>query len=243
MAGPSRMGAVRARPADGEAMMELLGSYWACDRAFGRLRGERETERRMRSIAGIVTMWLALVLMTMPTAAEVTDRLGIPGPIDFDGKTFELGWSAEPSPNYVKQEYVPAGQTVEAYEQMLLVEVVGGGVSVKDAVASQWAALDKRKSSDPLVNMEVLQHDATGEVLLDFIVSSKDDRGEYIVEWNAYRYAPYRSPAGARGVLLFAVSHRAYGNRNAKAFLGGLKQLRPTRIGAMLRAPLPSPTK
>lgn len=65
--------------------------------------------------------------------------------------------------------------------------------------------------------------------------------GEYVVELNAYRYAPFRSPAGAPGVHLFAVSCRAYGNHSASAFLGGLKQLRPPQIGAMLHPQLPCP--
>jgi hypothetical protein len=101
--------------------------------------------------------------------------------------------------------------------------------------------LKKRKGSDPLVNMNILQHDATGEVLLDFIVSTKDAKGEYIVEWDAYRYAPYKDKFGKTGVLLYAISHRAYGNQNAKTFLGGLKQLRPAQIGALTKAALPLP--
>lgn len=197
----------------------------------------------MKMGTGIAAALIALIVMATPAAAEVADRLGIPGPIAFDGKAFDLAWSAQPSENYIKQEYVPAGQTVETYDQMLLVEVVTGGVSVKEAVTSQRDMLVKRKGSDPLVNMQVLQHDATGEALLDFIVSAKDARGEYIVEWNAYRYAPYRDTSGRRGVLLFAVSHRAYGNQNAKAFLGGLKQFKSGQIHAILGAPLPIPAR
>lgn len=193
------------------------------------------------TVARLVAAIFAMIITAAPAFAEVTDFLGVPGPIEFAGKSFELAWTARPSENYVKQEYVPPGQEVETYDRMLLVELVTGTVKVNDAVLAQIDMLKKRKATDPLVNMEVMQHDATGEVLLDFIVSSKDAKGEYTVEWNAYRYTPYADGSGKTGVLLFAVSRRAYGNQNAKAFLGALKQFRFEQIGALMKAALPAP--
>lgn len=197
----------------------------------------------MRIRAMLLGAVMAAAMLANPAAAQVVEHLGVPGPIEFHGKTYALAWSSEPADNYVKQEYVPAGQKPETFSQLLLLERVTGGIKVMDAVRSQVDMLKKRKATDPLVNFGILQHDATGEVLLDFIVSTKDDKGEYIVEWNAYRYTPYRDPAGNSGVLLFGSSQRAYGNDNAKAFMASLKQLRPALTGALINAPLPRPTK
>jgi hypothetical protein len=198
--------------------------------------GPAETEGWAMTAARSALLFLALTLMTTPAVAQTVDFLGLPGPIELDGKSYELAWSSQPSENYSKQEYVPAGQSVENYDQMLLVERLTGDVKVIDAVKSQIAMLEKRKGADPLTHFEVLQKDATGEVVLDFLVSAKDTKGEYVIEWNLYRYAPTRS-----GVLLFALSRRAYGNANAKAFLGGLKQLRAAQTGVFLKAALPQP--
>ena len=194
-------------------------------------------------LAQLATVFLAPVAIAAPTAAladridtpkdAVVDHLGVPGPIAFDGTSYELAWSSRPAPNYIKQEYVPSGQNVERYTRMLLVEAVTGGVKTVDAVRNQVDMLNKRKSSDPLVKMNIIQNESTGEVLLDFLVSSKDANGEYVVEWNGYRYAPYRSVSGQSGVLLNAISHRAYGNENAKAFMSGLKELRAKQIKAL----------
>ncbi|GHD24342.1 hypothetical protein ACFOEZ_10200 [Tianweitania populi] len=41
--------------------------------------------------------------------ADKVDRLNVPGPITFQNKSYSLAWSSEPSENYIKQEYVPAG--------------------------------------------------------------------------------------------------------------------------------------
>ena len=186
----------------------------------------------------LTTAVFALALMAAPVAAQTVDYLGVPGPINLAGQTYELSWSAQPSDNYIKQEYVPAGQRVETFDQMVLLERVTGDIKVIDAVKSQIDMLQKRKSSDPLVNFDILNKDATKEVVLDFLISTKDSKGEYIVEWNLYRYVPKQS-----GVLLFALSRRAYGNDNAKTFLGNLKQLRKTDTGVLLKAELPTVAK
>lgn len=182
---------------------------------------------------------IVAIMVAAAAAAEVTDHIGVSGPIEFAGKSYELAWSSQPADNYVKQEYVPSGQNVETYAQMLHVEIVTGKIKVMDAVRSQVDMLNKRKGSDPLVNMSVIENKATGEALLDFIVSSKNAKGEYIVEWNAYRYAPYNDASSEAGVLLYAISHRAYGTENAKIFLEGLKTLRRDQINILAEARLP----
>jgi hypothetical protein len=175
-----------------------------------------------------------------PATAQVTDYLGVPGPIQFDGKSYKLVWSSRPAPAYAKQEYLPSDQSVGSYTQMLIIERVTGNVTVMDAVRAQADMLKKRKATDPLVNMNVIQNANAGEALLDFIVSSKDSKGEYIAEWNAYRYAPLKGAAGKSGVLLFAISHRAYGNDNSKSFLMRLKNTRAAQIAALTKAAMPS---
>jgi hypothetical protein len=200
--------------------------------------------RRVRNVpARLAAVLAAIVLSAAPTGAQVTDRLGVPGPIELGGRSYHLAWSASPNDDYIKQEYVPPDESVESYRAMVLVELATGGVDVADAVRAQTEMLAKRKGSDPLVNFSVLQHDSSDEMLLDFIVSSKDANGEYIVEWDAYRYAPYRAASGATGVLLYGVSHRAYGNADAKAFLSGLKPFRRAQIDALTQAPLPQPER
>lgn len=166
--------------------------------------------------------------MAVPALAQ-SDMLGVPGPFTFQGQDYALAWTSQPSDSYFKQEYVPAGQTVEAYADMVLVEAVAGAITPMQAAASQVQMLTARQETDPVVNHEVIQNEATGEVLLDFLVS---DLGAdpIVVEWNAYRYMPL---AEGEGVALFAVSRRSYGEDGARAFLGGLGALRSEAIAAL----------
>lgn len=179
-----------------------------------------------------------LLLVTAGTAAaQATDHIGVPCPIAFAGETYVLAYRLKPSPGYTKQEYVPAGQTVRRYHRMVLVERLTGNVGVTGVVGAQIRMLKQRKLSDPLVNFELIENRARDEVILDFVLSGKAADGQIVVEWNAYRY----SRAARGGVLLFGISHRAYGDAAARDFLGKLKALRPSRIAALAGAALPDP--
>ncbi|MHA6690908.1 hypothetical protein [Devosia sp. A449] len=192
---------------------------------------------RLASAAVVVAASLA----AMPVIAQdVTDYLGVPGPIAFGDTDYLLAWSSQPDGQYTKQEYLPAGQTPEAYDSMILVEFLAADLTPLAMASAQVELLNDRKQTDPLVNMDLIENEATGEVILDFIVSTKDENGEYIVEWNAYRYANAESSDGQIGGLLFAISHRAYGNDAAKEFLGTLKGFKGTQMQALATAALPA---
>lgn len=200
------------------------------------------TEGRRTVIGHTCRAILAVVVLAVLPAAgraqDAADRLGLPGPFAFDGTEYRLAWSSQPTPSYTKQEYLPAGETVTDYTKMLLVEILASGMDVAGAVKAQVDQLNQRKGKDPLVQMALIRNAPTGEILLDFLVSQKNPWGEFTVEWNAYRYAPRGD-----GVMLFAISRRAYGNEAAKAFLKRLKTERPEDIAKLARYPLPSLTR
>ena len=126
----------------------------------------------------------------------------------------------------------------ERFQRMLLIEAVVRGVDVNGAVAAQVSMLNKRKATDPTVNFAIIKNPKNDEIILDFILSAKDPKGEYVVEWNAYRYSVLRGKNGASGVLLFGISRRAYGDDTAN-FLRRLKSTRPAEINALVTYALP----
>jgi hypothetical protein len=166
------------------------------------------------------------------------DRLSLPDSIEFNGESYRLSWSSHPTPYYYKQEYLPPGQTSERFQRMVLIEATVRGVDINDAVAAQVSMLNKRKSTDPTVNFAVFKNPKNDEIILDFILSAKDPKGEDVVEWNAYRFAALRGKGGASGVLLLGISRRAYGD-DATNFLRRLKSARPAEVNALATYPLP----
>jgi hypothetical protein len=181
---------------------------------------------------------LLLVIARSALSEDAVDRLSVPGPIDFNAASYRLSWSAHPSPDYYKQEYLPAGQTSEHFERMLLVEAIARGVDVNGVVTAQVNRLNRRKATDPTVNFAIVKNPKTGEVILDFVLSDDSDKTGLIVEWNAYRYTSLNDAKGHSGVALFGISRRAYGDDTTE-FLRGLKAARPAEIDALAKYPLP----
>ena len=113
-----------------------------------------------------------------------------------------------------------------------MIDLLTEGATPQSAAADMVAGLEQRKGSDPVVNFELLSNEATGEIILDFLLSDSSS-GTIIVEWNAYRYVPHGD-----GLALFAISRRGYGDE-AVEFIGGLGEWRRASIKALALMELP----
>jgi hypothetical protein len=98
----------------------------------------------------------------------------------------------------------------ERFERMILIEATVREVNVNDVAAAQVNMLNRRKSTDPTVNFAILKSSKNDEIILDFILSAQDSKGEDIVEWNAYRYAALKGKGGVSGVVLFSTMQRTF---------------------------------
>ena len=170
-------------------------------------------------------------LATSALAQE--DVLGIPGPITFEDTAFALAWTSQPTEAYYKQEYLPEGQAAESYAEMFMIDLLTEGATPESAAADMIAGLEQRKAGDPVVNYAMVANDATGELILDFLLSDTST-GTIIVEWNAYRYVPY-----GEGLVLYAISRRGYDDA-ASGFIGGLAEWRSGSIEALATMELPA---
>ena len=168
----------------------------------------------------------------------VIDYLNIPGPIKFTDTAFNLSWSANPNASYFKQEYLPSGEVAEHFNQMVLVEVLYGEVTAADVLKAQAARIDQRKASDPVARYQVIENPENGELILDFLMSSAGKKGMDVAEWNAYRYKNIRDQSGRKGVLMFGISKRSYGEKITK-FLTTLKTDKTATVNALAAYALP----
>jgi hypothetical protein len=172
---------------------------------------------------------LAIITLTSfrlkENTANVKDYFNIPG-LAFSKINYNLSWSAHPSDNYYKQEYLSANEKSETFTKMMMIEAVTGDISLPNAVKAKINELEQRKKTDPLANYQVIQNPATGEYILDFIMSQSAGGKTAVAEWNAYRYMQLINTAGKKGILLFAYSRRSYGD----AVPGFLKALKTERL-------------
>ena len=188
--------------------------------------------------AGLLFIHVVLGNVGVARSSGTVDRLSLPDSIEFNGESYRLSWSSHPKPYYYKQEYLPPGQTSERFQRMVLIEAIVQGIDVNGAVTAQVNMLNKQKATNPTVNFAVVKNPKNGEIILDFILSAQDPKGEDVVEWSAYRYAAFIGKGGASGVLLFGISRRAYGD-DATNFLRRLKSARPAEVNALANYRLP----
>ena len=165
-----------------------------------------------------VLFGLLLTTFAFGQTSKPTEYLGVAGQISFDKISYNLAWTYHPTDNYYKQEYLAKGDTIGKFKKLVLLEIITGKTKLKDVVAAKVAELKKMKASNPVVNYETFEKD--GEVMLDFLVSENTPDGKYlsIVERNVYRYKSVVDKNGQKGVLLFGVSERAYGDDIDKFF-------------------------
>ena len=197
--------------------------------------------KKYTTLSGLLLAILFAAAFTTIGNQQVKDYLHVPGPVEFNKTKYNLVWSSHPSATYYKQEYIPTGQAVEKFTKMVMIEAVTGEFNLQDVVKAKTMELDKRKPVDDITNYRVIENKASGEYLLDFVISAPGDNNNNIVEWNAYRYRKLNDKSGKKGIMLFAYSRRAYGSATTK-FLEGLKQERLADINALAAYAIPQVT-
>ncbi len=90
----------------------------------------------------------SLLISYMSVSDDITDRIGVKGPLEFNGISFNLAWSDQPRDNYYIQEYLPPGENVESFEQMMTIHLFVTDMNVYEAVQQQGKELTSRKKSD-----------------------------------------------------------------------------------------------
>lgn len=164
----------------------------------------------------ILTIAFATTTAAQDKAADIKNYFSL-SEVSFSNVLYKLAWTSHPNDVYYKQEYLPAGENVESFKSMIMIEAIVLDAPVEKVVRLKESELQERKKTDQVCNYQITTNSQTGEYMIDFLLSSGD-----IVEWNVYRYKKIVNSKGKPTILLFALSKRAYGNE-FKTFLTGLK--------------------
>ena len=200
-----------------ERLMILMGGWRNCD--FGSLYlSILKFEMKINFILSIIVVNLVCTVAFGQSGKTITDNLNVPGPILFNKTSYNLVWSSHPEEKFYKQEYIPKGDSLTKFKTMVLLDFINGKAKLKDVVAAKIAELKKLKENNPVVNYEMFEND--GEYMIDFLLSENTPNGKLIstVERNVYRYKTYKDKSGNKGVVLFGISTRSYGNDIDKFF-------------------------
>lgn len=184
----------------------------------------------------------SLLLASVPSFGQnkkpVVNYLSIAGPIVFQKKSYQLQWSSHPDASLYKQEYLPAGDGLPNYKSMITIDFVVAAATVDDAVRAKLRELEQLKKTLD-VNFEVISNPSTGEKIVDCLLGQKAaDDAKSIYEHDVYRFKAVTAKSGQKGILLYALSNRAYG-KDIQPFLTGLKAERRELVADVAKAAIP----
>jgi hypothetical protein len=179
----------------------------------------------MNKSLSLAFLLLTLLCFTNNGSAQTQNYYNIPETVTFDSVQYKLSASYHPQDNYYKQEYIPAGESPDHFNKMVTIDFLITDGPAKDLLVSKVRELIELKKSDPVVQYEMRRNPEKDEYILDFVFSKDIGSKSGLVERNVYRYINYTDSAGHKGILLFAISQRGYGD-NITAFFGRLLKTR-----------------
>jgi hypothetical protein len=186
--------------------------------------------------------YLLIVVTALFSFTSITDnpteRLGVAGPLTFNNTSFSLVWTDKPQDTYYIQEYLPAGEKVESFNQMLTIHLFATDIKLKNAVQQKVKELNNRKKTDPTCNYMVTESPDGKEFMVDFLMGESKNDKMTIAEFNVYRYKQIDLGENKKGILVFAFSKRAYGD-DLTSFYKNLKSDRDDYLNAMINSTLP----
>ncbi|PCH99338.1 MAG: hypothetical protein COB85_00095 [Bacteroidetes bacterium] len=187
----------------------------------------------------LASLLISSFLVASTWSGDRAERIGVPGPIEFNETIFELKWTDKPSDYYYIQEYLPRDETLEKFNQMITCHVFITDLTVEEAVQQKANELDERKKNDPNCNYLVNKSPDGKELMLDCILGEHTEKDIMImVEFIIYRYKRVKLKKGKRGILVFAYSKRSYGD-DIMPFLTALPEARIKHLNQMLAVNLP----
>lgn len=190
-------------------------------------------------------VFLAVLVMTVsiPCIGRADEKLTSAGKkhpantIEFQGQSLRLAYVAEsPDPNDGRaiNEYVPAGESLENWTQLIGIYHYPHQHDIKSVAGQMVKAL---KASNPLARFQIHESEDGKRVMLDFITW---DTKKGITEFNIFIYQKH--PQGT-GLVAQQYALRAYGQAEGLKFMEGLRETRTKSLEAVSNFTFPDLTR
>jgi hypothetical protein len=190
-----------------------------------------------RLLFGLLTTFFSLTVL----AQKPVERLGVKENLEFDKTTFKLSWTAKPNDNYIIQEYLPEGESLDHFNQMMTIHLFLTDIKCEDAVYKKVNELITRKKHDSTCNYQVTESTDGKEFLIDFLLGESKDNKMTIVEFNVYRYKQIQISSKQNAIIVYAYTKRGYGN-DITAFFGTLENEKINYLKRMFSTKIPTVT-
>jgi hypothetical protein len=187
----------------------------------------------------VLIVFSALFFSFTTVTDNSVDRIGVKGPLKFGKTEFKLVWSDKPNDKYYIQEYLPNGEKLENFNQMLTIHLFDTNIKLEDAVRQKVRELTERKKTDAVCNYQVTESPDGKEFIVDFLLGESQDDQMTVVEFNVYRYKQIEIAKKKKGIIVYAFSKRSYGE-DITAFFKTLSVDRTNYLNEMISVDIPA---
>lgn len=177
-----------------------------------------------------------LFLATFGLTKAQSDLLSIPGPTEFDGTEFFLVWSKQGSKTLYRQQFLPRGERIEDFTQILDFSYFTKEIEMEMAVRQKVESIQKRGQTDKFAKVNVTESPDGREFVVDYFISEAPEKGNSYIEYNIYRFKPYDNGT-QKSFLILSYAKRIYGDLKSAA--KSLAKEREHLMGEMIEYKIP----
>ncbi len=178
-----------------------------------------------------ISVIISLLCCLGINAKGVKEYFDTGNPIEYCGTEYYLAWSDKDQDSFFLQEYLPKGESLDHFNQMVTVWVLFiDAPPPLDAIKYQIMELEQNKKTDPIIDYKVTNY--KGEYILEFIVSDSDKGELSTVELNI-QYYKQMTINGKNATVLCYYACRAYGD-DIKPFIQSIPEKRNALYEGMI---------
>ena len=181
---------------------------------------------------GIVKFTFISFFFISHVISAQTDFFGISS-ITLDEQVYQLKWSNVQQTRII-EEYLLPQESITRYNTKLILEIQAGE-TFEDIVKAKLAELANEKQEGRVLDYKKVESDNSDEIIIEFTVGVVRETEIHNIEWNVFRYKP-----NTVGVLLFAMSKRAYEKNNVSQFMEEINKNHANWINSIMNYKLPS---
>lgn len=144
------------------------------------------------------------------------DFISIPGPVELNATEFFLVNSKQFSKTYFRQQYLPADQKVDDFNELLDVSYFTKEIEMELAVRQKVESIQQRESKDKFAKVNVTESPDGKEYIVDYYISESPEKGSPYIEYNIYRFKTIETGSG-KNFLILNYAKRMYGDLKSSA--------------------------
>lgn len=152
---------------------------------------------------------------TTTTAApvEITERLNIPGPLNFYGNEFILALSKQNSATWAQQQYIMRDDELSNYKELINISYFDKEIDMETAIKQKVDFVEKRrdKTQDKYSFVSVTESPDGKEIIVDYLTTTTPTEGEPFAEYNLDRFKSFDT-GEKKSFVIFSYSKRIAGD-------------------------------